>query len=152
AAPKANDDQFRLSRNTLVADNAQAIYIGVPPLTLAATGGLGLGLISVESSGNLFDAGSVLDMGHHKWALGNPEVEQTLLKRLFTWSDQENLYQVKNRFLSVNDDNTMNLNFGPKTLSEWKGFWSQPDATIHEGPVHYQGGNLTSRLQAAPEQ
>jgi hypothetical protein len=150
-APKANEDQIRLSRNTLVVDDDPAIYLGVPPLSLNATGDLGFGLISFKSSGNLLDARRVLNMGHHGWALGNPEDEKTLLKRLFAWSDQENLYQVTNAFLSVSDDTGMR-DLGAKTLSEWKGFWGQPDAMIHEGPVHYQGGNLTSRLQVAPEQ
>jgi hypothetical protein len=130
------DVEIRLSRSTLLA-----------PLWLWTSKGLKdvkAKPMRVETSGNVFDVSSILLVELSNIQLHPPLEPEAIVRRLVSWRGDENVYAVGAS--SIDTDRAI----GPRGLADWQLFWKDTDANSFEGPVRYQGGNLASRLAAAP--
>ena len=113
--------------------------------------------IHVEASENVVDSRYVL--GFHQYgdfiakqsALEPPEAEAMLL-RLFNWQGRRNLYAANSAYLAWLNDFVLQPAHGPQSAQDWTQFWGADETGSFEGHIRFQGGNLRSRLTAAPGQ
>jgi len=107
----------------------------------------------VDASASIFDTKSVFVMNYltslaDKKPLALEEVE-TRLRQVLNWRDRLNLYAPGG--CSITSYSTEPVTVGPRTLLDWNRFWGPPAGDAIEGIVRYQGGDLLSKLHAAPE-
>ncbi len=76
----------------------------------------------------------------------------SLLPRLLTWRDRQNLYAEDNfvSFVTLNHGEPMKPPPGPRTLADWDGTWGQSKTGSSRGRVLYQGGDPLARLALPP--
>jgi serine/threonine protein kinase len=101
--------------------------------------------VVLEAQGSIFDAPAALFVGGVK-----DPVNALHAKMFFDWRDNNNLYRqggsiLSGVFFKESDQKP------PKTLADWKTYWSNPQAVISEGPIRYEGGDLFSKLYLSPE-
>jgi serine/threonine protein kinase/WD40 repeat protein len=102
--------------------------------------------VVLEAQGSIFDAPAALFVGGVK-----DPVNALHAKMFFDWRDNNNLYRqggsiLSGVFFKESDQKP------PKTLADWKTYWSNPQADISEGAIRYEGGDLFSKLYLSPEQ
>ncbi|MFO0915592.1 MAG: serine/threonine-protein kinase [Pirellulales bacterium] len=148
--PSPSGDHIRLGRNTIIADRSPAIYIGCPDANRPLLESAELGLVKIDAYANLIHSDSIFWLGRHDWQLRTQDEDRALLKKLIAWSDRDNLYSIRKDFAATSD-NQQNRHLGIKTTADWSSFWGNLGTKIHEGAVHFQGGNLSSRLFEAPD-
>jgi len=125
------------------------VFEEVPALPLA--GGRAK-LVRVEATGNVFDAGRLMELLQMPYGkIIPPQDAETFVKQGLDWRWRQNLYAVRGPFLVQSALG----NFEPKTaaadLAGWKQFWGSAEADSLEGRVRYQGGDVLTKLRVAPE-
>jgi hypothetical protein len=110
--------------------------------------------IRLEATDNVFATASMLWWQQHSAPEWKPvqgaEAEDTLT-RLVDWSEKRNIYAPGAESLSWSIDWKVFDSHGPKTLTEWNGFWKKAETGSLEGRAVFEGGNLLARLLPAPE-
>jgi hypothetical protein len=109
--------------------------------------------LRVEASGNVFDAGAVLEVGHalppEKFP---PDDVLRLLRRHYEWKGERNVYAVDGWFgRGPRPEKYWQPIAELKGLDDWRRFWGTTEAGSAEGRVRYEGGDLLARLAAEPD-
>ena len=122
----------------------QAIHLGTWPTIARLLGPPDVVPIKLDVERTIIDARCTLYYGTD-WPRRFLSHEETrLLRRLLTWHDREGLYRFSDGASpSVNE-------LGPKGAADWKHFWGEPDASILDGSIRFQGGDLPGKLNLAP--
>ena len=115
--------------------------------------------VHIETAANVFDTGSYLfELQQQADSFKGSQplsvaAAQRLLPRLINWQGRRNLYSVRGPYQTFSVDQERLEPATPiKKLDDWKKFWGDSDSESIEGRVRYQGGNLATKLAAAPEQ
>jgi hypothetical protein len=149
---QADDMAVRITRSTLVCSDLGAVAVQLDPTRLPADEKLKP--IRIDVSATVFDTRSAFLMN----GVALPRADKTLptpgevearVRRILVWRDRSNLYAPGGSVVSTYASGPLTI--GPKTLADWKRYWSPPDGDAVEGRVKYQGGDLLARLSAAPE-
>jgi len=126
-----------LENNTLLLTSA--------PVGLRTAQGTDRTLVSVRSAGNVVDAPASFVFQDES----DPPRDTSRIRELLEWTDHENLFRINAGYLKVW---TFPHELEPlPTLAGWKEFWDQPEASISQGTIRYQGGELLGKLREFPE-
>jgi len=146
--------EFVLSRNTLVTDSCQAIFLGVGSELEQLQQSPAAKPIGLEATGNIFDTNKVLQFGEMRsrpMPLELDEAESTF-RRVLAWNGRENVYRAGRHFsLGWSYHDEARPSHGPMDLEGWKQFWNSPETGSVEDRVRYQGGDLLARLADGTE-
>lgn len=108
-------------------------------------------LLSLETSGNIFDAGYVFQFEQTPPDKVLPAREkESYLAHTIGWVGECNLYAVDGPFFAL--DSVLEPIRTAKNLTDWRRFWATAEANSIEGRVRYEGGDLLAKLVANPEQ
>src|SRR5262249_6616370 len=105
--------------------------------------------IPVRAQSNVIDALEIIHFGESEahWKELPPQEADSLLARVVSWQDGDNLYSAGRDREFWSTDAPEGGPPSPKSLAEWMRFWSDPDAKCQEGHVRFRGGDLGSRAQ-----
>jgi hypothetical protein len=115
--------------------------------------------IRVEAAANVFGTfGAILCFRlPYLFAPGttppSPEQAEALLPRLISWRDQGNLYLEGIDLLRLGGPKgLLKPTRERKSLADWQAFWGAKDPDSLQGRIRYEGGNLSRKATAVPEQ
>jgi hypothetical protein len=157
ASKGSNDVAVQFTRNTFHT-MVSPLRLGLPdrsPLDFVGADGQ-VKLLRFEAMGNIFDAREPLfEFGpRDPGDVLPPDATERCLANQFAWQGERNLYTVGGPFLTLGffgKKGTREPAMPIKNLVEWKQFWRSPETGSIEGNVRYQGGDLLTKLAAAPE-
>lgn len=141
--PRDEPVVVRLMRNTVVSTDTPAIHTS-GAAELFRTPGNGP-RARLETAGNIFDVHRVLQFNQGELNLEPRELEG-FLRRVLIWQDRDNLIRPREGLMLWSTGDKALPPFGPRDVAEWKTYWNEQDASIREGAVRYDGGNLLFRM------
>jgi hypothetical protein len=139
------DASVVLTRNTVLREGAFFYFY------LESEPALPIEPLPLSTSASIFDTNELVWLRFPESArVATPPV---FLPGLVAWSGEGNLYDVERRYwgLSLGYDSPVEPASSCSNLAEWKRLWPSADGDSLEGQVRYEGGDLRSKLAAAPD-
>jgi hypothetical protein len=156
AADYSKESTVRLTRNTFATPH-QPFQISVCADTVPGlwTDKQRVKSVELQTEGNIWDArnGLVHFLQAPPGKILPPGEAEASLPRLLAWHGARNLYALDRPFLTLG---IIPGQYPPpvnpiRSLAEWGKYWGGAEAGSIAGGPRYQGGDLLSRLTAAPE-
>jgi hypothetical protein len=155
-APDPKKPSFQFTRNTFRANPCTVQFADetdrARDLNNANQGGT---VLLVEASRNIFDSIRLFVFSQYLPGriLSGTDAER-YLAQVVAWQGARNLYADDRQFVSLFvDSSALYEPANPvKSLAEWRKFWKTDEADSIVGRVRYQGGDLLSRVNHAPDQ
>ncbi len=153
-SPDLRVTSLEVKRTTLVGGVVVNFYLDQGPKEKDELLGPWLRL---NASSSIFDYHHLLSVYQDKssFANGKPlpsEKLEILLRGLMAWHGEQNVCS-SGMFLIESGASGVERTWlhGPKNLTAWGKFWGSPETGAIMGKIRYQGGNLTARVDTAPE-
>jgi serine/threonine protein kinase len=155
ATPDLNNISIQLTQCTCTSPNT-FFYVNVR-LPLPSFGQApAVKPIRLDVSGTVLDIPRILGFDQvtpatDKTSVLEPADAEATLARLLEWRGQRNLYATGSTVVKLAVDRKDQPQRGPTSFEEWKKYWGSVDVDSLEDRPRFQGGDLLSRLAAAPE-
>jgi hypothetical protein len=107
----------------------------------------------VDTSDCVFDCPHLIDFAQtdaflDKSSALTPDAAEAVLLRLLQWQGQRNAFAAGANSVRWNHGAQSQPPHGPQSLEDWGRFWGTVETDSQEGSIHFEGGNLRSRVEA----